>query len=828
MHVVTGAGRTDRCPNQPKRRYTRRKHQNIITSPSTLCCATLFFAYIFSPSSNSSVPRRRIFKFLTHPASCRFSTTAIIDGGMYHYLPHILAVHAFSYTPRATTSHSKSHQTRILTTQLSRVASSETAVTTRGELEKMTVKQLKSYIEDNAMQIPKGQSSNLKLKKQIVDFIWNYQNDTNGSQIDGAKPDDDDMGVDAIINGANGDVVDGDSAAAVPPPTKNKKGNNKLWSGTGMPPLPTTTERVAAIMAADDEVDEEKDDSGDSSSATPYVLTPKDRIVLDVLNRYPPLHDAIVDSCAANDNIDNLPLEGITTSNIEQCDLSSLNYVVPVGIGEDDVRQNFHPIVANITQSDMDVVFIGTASCTPGVTRGVSCTALRLNWRSRRSYDQNNKQQQRESSLDQKKKEGTYVEERGPTGGTWLFDCGESTQLSIQRTTSIKPGKISKIFITHCHGDHSFGLPGLLCLMGTDRDRDSPPVDIYGPEGLRMWLRVAIRYSVSRVVPPYRVHELMDVPMAPEWEEGHRRNGRFYFQLRKDRDNGREGNTNGGGRRWGMQGLAGGDPVSWISRAPMINLEPSKDFGEMEGGRDIYPQYDHPKSTDGAPIWTVESEDDVTVSAAPMSHGVPCVGYVVQEHNRPGRLRPENVQPLIERNYDGLVKAGIKNPMKVMALVKNLPVGGSYTFPDGTVLRQEDVVKPPRKGRKIVICGDTADCRALEGLGQDADVLIHEATNTFLPGVDKDGNLRLVTRDAKIHGHSTPFMVRSVLVYVLFFILLLFFLITRTIPPLGWRILKAHKCEETLSESLQRSLQGRPVDRKHDYHDEDGAPGHEG
>lgn len=34
-----------------------------------------------------------------------------------------------------------------------------------------------------------------------------------------------------------------------------------------------------------------------------------------------------------------------------------------------------------------------------------------------------------------------------------------------------------------------------------------------------MWLRVAIRYSVSRVVPPYRVHELMDVPMAPEWEE---------------------------------------------------------------------------------------------------------------------------------------------------------------------------------------------------------------------------------------------------------------------------------------------------------------------
>lgn len=190
----------------------------------------------------------------------------------------------------------------------------------------------------------------------------------------------------------------------------------------------------------------------------------------------------------------------------------------------------------------------------------------------------------------------------------------------------------------------------------------------------------------------------------------------------------------------------------------MINLEMSKDFGEIEGGQDIYPQYDHPKATDGAPVWNVLEEEDVSVFAAPMSHGVPCVGYVVQEHDRPGRLQPEKVLPIIERNHQGLKDSGIRHPKKVMAIVKNLPVGGSYTFPDGTELKQEDVVEAPRKGRKVVVCGDTADCRALEGLAQNADVLIHEATNTFLPGVDKDGNLRLVTRDAKIHGHSTPFM----------------------------------------------------------------------
>ena len=109
------------------------------------------------------------------------------------------------------------------------------------------------------------------------------------------------------------------------------------------------------------------------------------------------------------------------------------------------------------------------------------------------------------------------------------------SQLQVQRTSSIRPSKISKIFLTHAHGDHSFGLPGLLCMMGQDtsggnesakgpngenikKTRDSKKsIDIYGPEGLRLWLRTAIRYSVSRIVPHYRVHELKDVAMAPEW-----------------------------------------------------------------------------------------------------------------------------------------------------------------------------------------------------------------------------------------------------------------------------------------------------------------------
>eukprot|EP00980_Cylindrotheca_fusiformis_P030243 scaffold24603_cov186-Cylindrotheca_fusiformis.AAC.1 len=286
--------------------------------------------------------------------------------------------------------------------------------------------------------------------------------------------------------------------------------------------------------------------------------------------------------------------------------------------------------------------------------------------------------------------------------------------------------------------------------MGQDRVRDSvPPVEIYGPEGLRMWLRIAIRYSVSRIVPNYRVHELKDIPMAPEWELS-RKTGRYYYKGLNKKDQRQ--------KQWGSQGLAGEDPRSWISRANLIDLNSSAMYGEVDGGQDIYPIYNHPKSSDGAPVWEVSKEEDVRVFAAPMSHGIPCVGYVVEEQSRPGRLRDDLVKPIVERNLEALKKAGFSIPMKAMAVVKNLPVGSAFTFPDGTVVTQEEAVEAPRKGRKVVICGDTTSARALEGLSMDADVLIHEATNAYLAGIDKDTDLREVTSDAIVHGHSTPYI----------------------------------------------------------------------
>jgi ribonuclease Z len=66
-------------------------------------------------------------------------------------------------------------------------------------------------------------------------------------------------------------------------------------------------------------------------------------------------------------------------------------------------------------------------------------------------------------------------------GEVLLFDCGEGTQRQLIYA-KISPMKISKIFITHYHGDHILGIPGLLQSMNF-RGRETK-LTIYGPKGL--------------------------------------------------------------------------------------------------------------------------------------------------------------------------------------------------------------------------------------------------------------------------------------------------------------------------------------------------------
>jgi ribonuclease Z len=63
-----------------------------------------------------------------------------------------------------------------------------------------------------------------------------------------------------------------------------------------------------------------------------------------------------------------------------------------------------------------------------------------------------------------------------------LFDCGEGTQRQMKKT-GIKPTKVTKILISHWHGDHVLGIPGLLQTLGASEYVGT--LEIYGPTGTK-------------------------------------------------------------------------------------------------------------------------------------------------------------------------------------------------------------------------------------------------------------------------------------------------------------------------------------------------------
>ncbi|MEX3020044.1 ribonuclease Z [Kluyvera sp. STS39-E] len=89
--------------------------------------------------------------------------------------------------------------------------------------------------------------------------------------------------------------------------------------------------------------------------------------------------------------------------------------------------------------------------------------------------------------------------------GLWLFDCGEGTQHQMLRT-AFHPGKIERIFISHLHGDHLFGLPGLIC--SRSMAGNVHPLTIYGPKGLREFVETSLRLSGSWTDFPLEIVEI--------------------------------------------------------------------------------------------------------------------------------------------------------------------------------------------------------------------------------------------------------------------------------------------------------------------------------
>lgn len=73
-----------------------------------------------------------------------------------------------------------------------------------------------------------------------------------------------------------------------------------------------------------------------------------------------------------------------------------------------------------------------------------------------------------------------------------LIDCGEATQALINKY-KIKLSSISHVFISHLHGDHYFGLPGLITTMNRKGRKKS--LKIHGPKGLKEILTTMFKYG---------------------------------------------------------------------------------------------------------------------------------------------------------------------------------------------------------------------------------------------------------------------------------------------------------------------------------------------
>ena len=89
-------------------------------------------------------------------------------------------------------------------------------------------------------------------------------------------------------------------------------------------------------------------------------------------------------------------------------------------------------------------------------------------------------------------------------GSLFLFDCGENTQKQI-KIMKLPIGKIKKIFISHWHGDHVLGLPGLIQTLSNTEGVDS--LEIHGPKDSKKYIDHMIKCSITSKLMPIKVFE---------------------------------------------------------------------------------------------------------------------------------------------------------------------------------------------------------------------------------------------------------------------------------------------------------------------------------
>ncbi len=90
---------------------------------------------------------------------------------------------------------------------------------------------------------------------------------------------------------------------------------------------------------------------------------------------------------------------------------------------------------------------------------------------------------------------------------SFLIDCGEGTQMQLSKY-KIKRSKINHIFISHLHGDHYFGLIGLLTSMSLlNRTQD---LHLHAPPELEQLITLQLKFAASHLCYPLHFHSLQE------------------------------------------------------------------------------------------------------------------------------------------------------------------------------------------------------------------------------------------------------------------------------------------------------------------------------
>lgn len=101
-------------------------------------------------------------------------------------------------------------------------------------------------------------------------------------------------------------------------------------------------------------------------------------------------------------------------------------------------------------------------------------------------------------------------------GHLFLIDCGEGTQMQL-RKYRVKFSRIRHIFISHLHGDHFFGLPGLIStflLLGREVE-----LHIYGPKGIKQAILLLLKLGKAYTNYPLYFHELEETTPQVIYED---------------------------------------------------------------------------------------------------------------------------------------------------------------------------------------------------------------------------------------------------------------------------------------------------------------------